>query len=147
MADTRKHDAWIRMSGWEDGRDSQTGRKWSSIGQTADFSASVREHYIRWEGSGRRSRPVCAYSWHVVRQRTMREGPDERGRHWTGYLAEGEADTMAHAKSAATRELRRLRAEHIAAGGDVGYGDAMTGDEIRAILKIKVDSSQPVMLS
>jgi hypothetical protein len=136
VADSRKHDAWIRVSGWQDSKDSQTGRKYSSIGETADFSASVREYAVRWEGSGRRARPVCVYEWHVSRQRTMREGPGgpSGGSRWETYLAQGEADTMPHAKSEALKELRRLRAEHIAAGGDVGYGDALTGDEIRASL-------------
>ena len=147
MADARKHDAWIRVSGWDDGKDLQTGLRFSSIGETADFFASVREWYVSARRHGSRVRYVYAYDWHVSRQRTEREGPDERGRHWTGYLAKGEADTMAHAKSAALKELRRLRAAHIAAGGDVGYGDAMTGEEIRAILKIKVDTSQPAVLA
>ena len=56
---------------------------------------------------------------------------------------------MERAKSEATKALRYLRARHIAAGGDVGYGDAPTGDQIRAYLASKkktpkdVDKSQP----
>jgi len=148
MADARKHDAWIRVSGWDDGKDLQTGRRYSSIGEPGDFHAGVRE-YLTAQGRLVRGRrvPATGFDWHVARQFTEREPQGPCGEHWTGYLAEGEADTMAHAKSAALKELRRLRAEHIAAGGDVGYGDAMTGEEIRAILKIKVDTSQPAALA
>ena len=148
MTDASRHDAWIRVSGWRDGKDYTTGRRYSSIGEPGDFHAGVRE-YLTAEGRLVRGYrvPVTRFDWHVTRQFTDREPQGPRGERWTYYLAEGEADTMAHAKSAALKELRRLRAEHIVAGGDVGYGDAMTGEEIRAILKIQVDTSQPAVLA
>ena len=104
---------------------------------------------------------VCDYDWHVSRQRTEREAIplDRHGapQYWTGYLAQGTAGTFAHARSAALKELKRLRAAHIGSaetgGGDVGYGDAPTGEQIRAYLASreaskkksadKVDSGQP----
>jgi len=152
VADVVKHDAWIRMSGWNDGRDTHDGLRYAHIGQPGDFHAGVREYLTAGSRLVRGRRvPVARFDWHVTRQFTDRE-PKQKDRHgrehnWTYHLAEGEADTMAHAKSAALKELKRLRAEHIAAGGDVGYGDAMTGDQIREILKIKVDTSQPVVLT
>lgn len=132
VTDVSRHDDWIRVRGWADGRDTRTGRRYSSLGQTADFCASVRERYVR--GGSIRGRTVCDYDWNVSRQRTEREGPDGRGQHWESYLAHGTAGTMQQARSEATKALRYLRARHIAAGGDVGYGDAPTGDQIRAYL-------------
>jgi hypothetical protein len=131
----RKYDPY-RMSGWSDSRDHQTGRLTSSIGETADFCASIDQRYAGMVRHPRR-RPAVTYTyeWRVVRQFTDREPQGPRGEHWSGTLAEGTADTLPHAKSAALAELRRLRAKHIAAGGDVGYGDAPTGDTIRAAMQ------------
>jgi hypothetical protein len=70
----------------------------------------------------------------VTRQRTEREGPDERGQHWTGEYAKGTEATMATAKTEATGALKRHRLAHILGGGDVGYGDAPTGKQIREAL-------------
>jgi hypothetical protein len=78
-----------------------------------------------------------AYDWEIGRQRTEREPqpPDRNGapQHWESYLAHGTEDSLPEAKRAALAAMRDLRAAHIAAGGDVGYGDAPTGDEIRAL--------------
>jgi hypothetical protein len=150
VTDVAQHADWIRVRGWADGKDARTGRRYSSIGQTADFCASVRERYVR--GGAIRGRAVCDYDWNVSRQRTEREGPDARGQHWESYLAHGTSGTMAQARSQATKALRYLRAQHISAGGDVGYSDAPTGEQIRAYLTqkktpgkspIDVDKSQP----
>lgn len=128
-----KHDAWIRMSGWSDGVSRETGRLTSMIGEPGDFHAWVTEDLPRgWV----KRRPVGRrFSWRVCRQFTDREPQGPRGEHWSHTLASGEDEpTLAKAKSAALRELKRLRTEHIAAGGDVGYGDAPTGEQIRAYL-------------
>lgn len=129
-----KHAAdWMRIGNFEDSRDSQTGYPYSSLSQTADFGATIRGRAVKWTHPDRgRPKPVMTYDWNVGRQRTEREGPDEHGRHWSSYLAEGSAPTMAKAKSEALAKMKELRAAHIAAGGDIGYGDAPTGDEIRA---------------
>jgi hypothetical protein len=119
---TSQRDAsWITRSSWRDDFDRETRRRNSSLGRPGDFHAGVREYIVRWTGAGLRARPVFAYSWHVVRQRTMREGKDGRGLWWTGDLAAGEQDSMPKAKTAAMRAMRQLRARHLAAGGDVGY--------------------------
>jgi predicted RNA methylase len=135
-----KHAGWLRIGNFEDSRDSETGYPRSSLSQIGDFGATVRGHAVTWTHPARgRPKPVMIYDWNVDRQRTEREGPDARGRWWESYLAQGEADTMAAAKSAALARMKELRAAHIAAGGDVGYGDAPTGDEIRSYL-----ASRPV---
>jgi hypothetical protein len=131
----RRHADWIRVGAWEDGRDLQTGRAYSSLSQIADFGGTVREYPTAQTkpGRGGRRAVVMEYSWSVSRQRTDREGPDERGRNWSGYLAQGDEPTLARAKSVATSAIKRLRAEHIANGGDVGYGVAPTGEQIRSL--------------
>lgn len=123
----RRHDSWLKVAGWTDSTDHQTGHRRSDIGQIADFSGQIRE-----ETRGSFRRPQRVFTWRICRQRTEREGPDGRGQHWSGDLAEGEAPTLAKAKSAATTALRQHRTDHILAGGDVGYGDAPTGEQIRA---------------
>lgn len=67
----------------------------------------------------------------MCRQRTEREGPDGRGQHWTADYASGSEPTLARAKSQATAALKHHRTDHILASGDVGYGDAPTGEQIR----------------
>ena len=123
----RGHDSWIKIKGWRDSVDHQTGRRQAQIGQPADFSGWISE-----ETRGSFRNPVRVFAWRISRQRTEREGPDEHGLHWAPDLAAGEAPNLAKAKSAATTALRAQRTEHILAGGDVGYGAAPTGDQIRA---------------
>jgi hypothetical protein len=133
MIDASGHDAWIRMRNWQDGKSTENYRLTSMIGEPADFHAFVREDLpCGWKNR----RPVGRrFSWTVCRQFTDREPQGPRGEHWSHTLASGEeVDTFAEAKSQALRALKRLRARHIAEGGDVGYGDAPTGDQIRAWL-------------
>src|SRR6266704_3630097 len=125
---TRGHHSWIKIKGWRDSVDPRTGRAHAQIGQPGDFTGAIAEESRG--GSGRR--PGRVFTWRVCRQRTEREGPDAHGLHWSPDLAAGEAPTLAQAKSAATTALRAQRMEHILAGGDVGYGDAPTGEQIRS---------------
>ena len=129
--DPRHHDRWMKISNWQDSKDHRTGMKASDLSQVADFCASIRERYA--PGSSWR-RPEREFAWQVTRQRTEREGPDSRGSHWEGPYAMGTEPTMTKAKSVATAALREHRAAHILARGDVGYGDAPTGEQIRQAL-------------
>lgn len=124
----RRHDSWIRVGNWHDTTDHQTGRRLSGLGRPSDFTGMIREEF---RGSNWR-RPGRVFTWRVCRQRTEREGPDDHGLHWSPDLASGEEPTLPKAKSAATRALRQHRMEHILVGGDVGYGHAPTGAQIRA---------------
>jgi hypothetical protein len=122
------HDRWLRIGGWRDSADATTGERRSQIGQPADFFGAISEQHATgtpWDSNAKE----C--EWHVTRQRTEREGPDKDGLHWTGWLAQGTAKTLPLAKSAATKAMRQLRIDHILAGGDVGYGDAPSGEQIR----------------
>jgi hypothetical protein len=121
------HADWLRIGNFEDSKNSQTGAKTSTLFKIADFGANVHERF-----GGTFQHPQSSFNWNVNRQRTEREGADARGSHWEGPLASGTEPTMAKAKSAALKAMKAKRAAHIAAGGDVGYGDAPTGDEIRA---------------
>src|SRR5258708_7347480 len=124
----RRHDSWIRIAGWRDDVDHHTGRRLAQTGQPADFTGAIAEEPRG--GIGRK--PGRVFTWRICRQCTEREGPDAHGLHWSPDLAAGEAPTLPQAKSAATRALRQQRMEHILAGGDVGYGDAPTGEQIRS---------------
>ena len=126
----RHHADWMRIGNFEDGRETGTGYKTAGLSQIADFGTSIKER-----PTGTFQHPGSAFDWRVSRQRTEREGPDARGQHWEGPLASGSEPTMAKAKSAALKAMKQLRAEHIAGGGDVGYQDAPTGAEIRAVTK------------
>ena len=133
----RHHADWMRIGNFEDSRDSGTGYRRSSLFRVADFGTTVSERAVSWtRPKTGRPKPVFTYDWHVDRQRTEREPTplDRSGqpKNWETRLAHGEEPTMAAARSAALKAMKQLRAEHIARGGDVGYGDAPTGDEIRA---------------
>jgi hypothetical protein len=122
------HDRWLKIGGWRDSADATTGARRSQIGQPADFHGAISEQHATgtpWNSGAKE----C--EWHVTRQRTEREGPDKDGLHWTGWLSQGRAKTLPLAKSAATKAMRQLRIDHILSGGDVGYGDAPTGEQIR----------------
>jgi len=140
--DTAKHHAdWLRIASFEDSRDAQTGYQRSSLFKVADFGATVRARPAGWQPSKGRGRPKTTwiYDWVIDRQLTDREPRplDRHGRprNWDVCLAEGTEPTIAKAKSAALAAMKQLRAAHIAAGGDVGYGDDPTGDEIRAAMR------------
>jgi hypothetical protein len=127
----------MRVGNFEDSGESRTGHRRSSLFQVGDFGATVSERAASWtRPKTGRPKPVFTYDWHVDRQRTEREPtPLDRGgrpEYWETYLAQGQEPTMAAVKSAALKAMEQLRAERIASGGDVGYGDAPTGDEIRA---------------
>jgi hypothetical protein len=124
----RGHDSWIRVKAWRDSTDPTTGRARAHIGEPGDFTGAIAEE----SRGGSVHRPGRVFTWRVFRQRTEREGPDTSGSHWSADLGAGEAPTLAKAKSAATTALRQHRIEHILAGGDVGHGDAPTGEQIRS---------------
>jgi len=129
--DPRHHDRWIKLSNWRDSKDHRTGLRASDLIQVADFCARVREQLTcdgDWRHLGRE------FAWQVDRQRTEREGTDGRGSYWEGPFATGAEPTLAKAKSAATAALRKHRMTHILAGGDVGYGSAPAGEQIRQAL-------------
>ena len=125
----KRHAAWMKIGAFEDSKDYDTGYPRSQLGQIADFHATIKGRPD--VSAGWRSGKLL-YEWEISRQRTEREGPDERGQHWDAYLAHGEEHSLPEAKRAALASMRELRAAHLRAGGDVGYEDAPTGDEIRA---------------
>lgn len=132
MEAARHHADWMRVGNFRDSTDHETGYKSSSLWQTSDFGASVHEGHAAgtgWDSNAKQ------YKWNIGRQRTEREGPDAHGAWSEGPLATGTEPTMAKAKAAALKAMKQARAAHIAAGGDVGYGDAPTGAEIRAAAK------------
>ena len=138
MTDVRKHDAWIRASGWDDGRDIHDGLRYSHIGQPGDFHAGVRE-YLTAQGRLVRGRrvPVTRFDWHVTRQFTDRQPRDRAGSTGLTTWPRVRRTRMAHARSAATRELKRLRAEHIAAGMSA-TAMRRPADQIRAAMAGKM---------
>ena len=140
----RRHDSWIRVGNWHDVTDHRGGRRHSNIGRPADFWGRIQEES---RGSDCR-RPERVFVWSVSRQYTEREGPDDHGLHWSPDLASGEEPTLPKAKSAATRALRQHRIEHILAGGDVGYGDAPTGAQIRESIAARraLESGQSMVM-
>jgi hypothetical protein len=112
MRAKRADASWIKLANWSDGGGfTPPYRKVSTLGRAGDFHAKVEEEHA---ADGR------TWTWRVFRQRTTAEGPDEHGSWWTNDLETGTEPTRAKAKSAATRAMKRLRAEHLAAGGDVG---------------------------
>jgi hypothetical protein len=122
------HDRWLRIGGWSDSTDTTTGYRRSQLGQPADFHGAISEQHASGTPWGSDAKEC---QWRVTRQRTEREGPDKDGLHWTGWLAEGTAKNLPLAKSAATKAMKQLRTDHILAGGDVGHGEAPTGEQIR----------------
>lgn len=126
---------WIKIKNFWESRDARTGYLRWRLGQPGDFHGEIRQRPAGWEHlpSGK-PRVVWVYDWSVFRQRTEREGPDDRGRHWDPLLVTGQADSLPDARRALVARMRELREAHIRQGGDVGYGDAPTGDQIRAEL-------------
>ena len=121
--------SWIKLANWHDSTDMQTGRRHADLGKVADFSGTVREGHrsgTAWNSGAKE------YNWRVFRQRTEREGPDKRGSHWSGDYATGTEPTMAKAKSSAQAAMKKHRAQHIASGGDVGYGEPLPRGAVRA---------------
>jgi len=129
-AGARHHASWIKLASWRDSTEPGTGYRTSSLGQPGDFSATVRQS----TSGGDWRNPQRSFDWRVSRQRTMREGPDENGRWWSGDYASGTEVGFGKAKSAATKALKEHWTTHIEAGGDVGYGDAPTGEQIRQVM-------------
>jgi phage head maturation protease len=122
--------SWIKSSNWNDSKDSTTGYRRADLGKIADFSGTVRERHAsgtNWKSGAKQ------YDWQVFRQRTDREGTDARGSHWSGNYATGTEETMQKAKSAASGAMKKHRAQHLAGGGDVGYGEPLPRGATRAL--------------
>lgn len=126
---------WIKIKNFWKSQDARTGYLSWRLGQPGDFHGQIKQRPVGWTHPQRgRPKTVWTYEWAVFRQRTEREGPDDRGRHWSSMLSRGEADNLPDARRALVARMRELREAHIRQGGDVGYGDAPTGDQIRAEL-------------
>jgi hypothetical protein len=128
---------WIKHANWSDSRDGTTGYRRSTIGEAGDYHGQVYERHA--EGAAWNSK-AKQYDWHLSRQRTVPEGTDERGSHWTAPLGTGTAATMTGAKSAAMTAMKAHRKAHIAAGGDVGYNPSL--HEARGVTRADWDPAK-----